>query len=104
MCIRDSFTDMGRLGDFFKNLVGANGNIFIDQVTQTSFMNNLFLIIAAVVFCLPVVPKLREFVEKETASLAVTGTATVVCNISCLLVSSIMLVNATNNPFLYFRF
>lgn len=98
------FTDMGRLGDFFKNLVGANGNVFIDQVTQTSFMNNLFLIIAAAVFCLPIVPKLREFVEKKTSSLAVTGTATVVCNIACLLVSSIMLVNATNNPFLYFRF
>lgn len=98
------FTDMGRLGDFFKNLVGANGNAFIDEVTQASFMNNVFLIAAAVVFCMPIVPKLKAYIEKKTSSLAITGTATIVANVACLLVSSIMLVNATNNPFLYFRF
>ncbi|MGN1087124.1 MAG: MBOAT family O-acyltransferase, partial [Porcipelethomonas sp.] len=40
------FEDIGRLGEFFKNLVGLNGNGFIDEFTKLSFTNNIYLIIA----------------------------------------------------------
>ena len=99
------FEDMGRLGTFFGNLVGANGNAFTDTVVQTSFTNNLFLVAAGILFCCPVVPKLKELIEKKQANgCAVTGTLRIISNVTMLTVCSIMLVNATNNPFLYWRF
>lgn len=98
------FEDLGKLGDFFKSLVGLNGNGFIDFTFQTTFMNNIWLFIAALVLCLPVIPALKKQVEKLACGLAVSGSAQIVCNVLLLAVSSIMLVNSTNHPFLYFRF
>ena len=98
------FEDLGKLGTFFGNLVGANGNAFADTVLQTSVTNNLFLVLAALLFCMPVVPKLKELVQKQAGGAAITGTAQIVCNMVLLAVCSIMLVNATDNPFLYWRF
>ena len=98
------FEDMGRLGTFFGNLVGANGNAFTDTVVQTSFTNNLFLVAAGILFCFPIVPKLKELVQKQANAAAVAGTLQIISNVALLAVCSIMLVNATNNPFLYWRF
>lgn len=98
------FENLGDLGTFFGNLVGANGNAFSSAIVETSLMNNMFLIAAAILFSFPVVPKLKEFIMKKSCGAMVTGTAQIVCNVVLLAVSSIMLVNATNNPFLYFRF
>lgn len=98
------FEDLGCLGNFFKNLAGLNGNRFIDSYVKISFMNNIFLIAAAVIFCFPVAKRLKEFMEKSTAGAYATATAKIVTNAGLLLTSSILLVDATNNPFLYFRF
>ena len=48
------FEDLGRLGSFFKNLVGLNGNGFIDEFTKLAFTNNLYLIIAALLCSFPI--------------------------------------------------
>lgn len=98
------FEDLSSLGDFFKSLVGLNGNPLTDITVQTLFMNNIFLFAAAIVLSIPWLPKLKSFVLTKSAGPAVTGAAQTVCNIVLLAVSSIMLVNSTNNPFLYFRF
>lgn len=98
------FEDLPSLGNFFKSLVGLNGNPLTDITIQTLFMNNIFLFAAAIVLSIPWLPKLKKFIMTRSAGLAVTGTAQTVCNIALLAVSSIMLVNSTNNPFLYFRF
>lgn len=98
------FEDLGALGNFFKSLVGLNGNPFIDITVKTSFMNNIFLIIAAVLFSMPVIPKIKKLITEKSAGLMVNGMFETVCNIAILVVSSIMLVNSTNHPFLYFRF
>lgn len=98
------FEDLPSLGNFFKSLVGLNGNPLTDITIQTLFMNNIFLFAAAVALSIPWLPKLKKFIMTQSAGLAVTGTAQTVCNIVLLAVSSIMLVNSTNNPFLYFRF
>lgn len=98
------FTDLSRLGIFFGNLVGANGNAFTDLSVQTSFVNNIFLILAALVFSLPVIPTLRLRLQKTRAGENAVGISTVVCNIAILLVCSILLVENTNNPFLYWQF
>lgn len=97
------FEDMGKLGDFFKNLIGANGNAFTDPIFASSFANNIFLVLAALIFSLPVLRIVRQLAERSRRGMLIHSTATVVCNVVLLLVCSIMLVNATNNPFLYFR-
>ena len=98
------FTDINRLGIFFGNLVGANGNAFTDISVETSFMNNIFLILFAILVCIPVVPKCKMLLQKTQAGENVLGTVTIIANIAILLICTILLVENTNNPFLYWQF
>ena len=98
------FENLGKLGAFFKGLVGANGNAFSDTIVQTSFINNILLISVAILFCFPVISKIQKVFEKSQEGRIFVGTFQIASNVVLLMVSSIMLVNATNNPFLYFRF
>lgn len=97
------FTDTSRLGVFLGNLVGANGNAFIDKITTKSITGNLWLVLVALLFCFPVIPWLKKKLEKAGYALAVSNVQTV-CNIAVFALSSILLVNATNNPFIYWHF
>ena len=92
------------LGTYFKALVGANSNPMTDTVTKTVLRNNAYILIFVVLFAMPVVPKIKELCMKKKTSAVIIQSAGVVCNIAILLTSSILLVNTTNNPFLYFRF
>lgn len=98
------FEDLGKLGRFFKTIFGFGGNGFISMSDKISVVNNMFLLIAAVICCFPIIEALRKLTEK---SFRLRTTAAVVNTFVCaalLIVSSIMLVDATTNPFLYFRF
>ena len=98
------FTDVSRLGTFFGNFVGANGNVFSDISVQTSFVNNIFLIAVAVIVSMPVIPKLRLMLQKTNAGENAVGIVTIISNIAILLICTILLVENTNNPFLYWIF
>ncbi len=101
------FEDIDRLSAFVKNLIGLNGNVFFDEAVRVSFVNNVFLIILAVVACIPVIPYLKKHIENKVSndtSYMIMRSVQTVSSIALLMVSSIMLVDATNNPFLYFRF
>ena len=98
------FEDFGRLGQFFKNLVGANGNALIDNVTTLSVQNNLFLLLAALICCFPVYDGLQMLKKRFSAAVYAVDVFQIAANAALLAVSSILLVDATNNPFLYFRF
>ena len=98
------FESLPLLGDFFKSLVGLNGNAFIDLTIQTAFMNNIFLFIAAVALSIPWLPKVKSFLLTKASGGMVIGMSQAVFNAVVLVISSIMLVGGTNNPFLYFRF
>ena len=98
------FENLGSLGTFFKALVGANGNKLTDAVTNNLFMNNIFLFAAAIILCCPVIPKIKELAAKRAGAYYAVRTAGMACNIAVLAVSSLLLLNNTNNPFLYFRF
>lgn len=98
------FEDLGRMGLFFKGLVGANGNALTNIAVQTTFMNNIFLFAAAILFCFPVIPTLKKWIVTKANGAAISGTAQIVGNVVLLAVCSIMLVNNTNNPFLYWNF
>ena len=98
------FEDFGRLGRFFQNLTGLNGNVLFDNVTQVSVQNHLYLLLAAVICCFPIGEGIRKLRERYAAAVYVTDVLQPVCSAALLIVSSILLVDATNNPFLYFRF
>ncbi|HHZ05560.1 MAG TPA: MBOAT family protein [Clostridiales bacterium] len=102
------FEDFGQLGQFFLNISGismiTNGSAMFDTITWTSFLNNFFLFAASVMCCLPVLPKLKDFFNSTNKRFA---TGQILSTVSCcglLVICTILLVNATNNPFLYFRF
>ena len=104
------FTDFGQLGRFFLNITGvsmiSNGNPFYDILTWNSFLNNIWLILFAIVVSMPVLPKIKHFFfewgnNRVYAFGKIAGT--LIC-CALLVISSILLVDNTNNPFLYFRF
>ena len=75
-------------------------------MTWSSFLNNLFLIAAAILCSMPLLPKLKTFfLENRNHTVYAVGRygALLLCA-AMLIISSILLVDATNNPFLYFRF
>jgi len=100
----DKSGGISALGTFFGNLVGANGNMLTDLGTQTSFMNNIFLIIAAIVCSTPVIPAIRKKLLETDAGQNAVGISTVVSNVVILAIGTLMLVSSTNNPFLYWQF
>ena len=105
-----NFTDLSQLGRFFMNITGlsmlTNGNAFADIITWNSFLNNLFLIIFAIAVSMPLLPKVKYFFNEWGNNVVYTvgkiGGTAICCWL--LVMSSILLVDNTNNPFLYFRF
>lgn len=98
------FEDLSKLSDFFKNLIGLNSNKLMDEFTRLSIMNNLLLLLAAVICCFPVTKLFKKLSEKSDGALYAMTASKAVINIGLLAVCTILLSDATNNPFLYFRF
>ena len=104
------FTDLSQLGRFFLNISGIsmilNGNSFWDIMTWNSFLNNVFLIIFAIAVSMPVLQKVKYFFN-TWGNNTIYATGKMIGTVGCcvlLIISSILLVDNTNNPFLYFRF
>lgn len=102
------FTDFSQLRVCLGSMFGFAGIPLFDDITFNTVMQNLFIILAAVILSTPVVKLLgkrlerREFDSKSVfyaSRIAKTSAAVVI-----LLVSSLMLVAQTYNPFLYYRF
>lgn len=104
------FEDLGQLGQFFQHVFGisliTHHVAFFDSLTWSSFVSNCILIVVAVAASLPVFPKIKSFVlENHNETVYVAGQiAAIVGCILLLVISSLLLVDNTNNPFLYFRF
>jgi alginate O-acetyltransferase complex protein AlgI len=98
------FDDLGALGKFFGALFCLNGNPFSSEITRNILSGNIFLLIAAVLFSFPIVPAIRKKMIKTEKGYYLANSLTIVLNVAILIISSLMLVNNTNNPFLYFRF
>lgn len=98
------FEDFGKLGNFFKNLIGLNGNGLTDTYSSLAFSNNFYLIIVALICSFPIAGLIKKASEKSSAVNVAATFMRIPVNLALILVSSVMLVDATNNPFLYFRF
>ena len=98
------FESMPAMGRFFKALVGLGKGT--NTVAFNIFMQYVFLFAAAVLFSIPTVKFIKDKAKQKggssaEATLSAVGIAV---NAGLLILSSILLLNATNNPFLYFRF
>ena len=98
------FEDLKKLWTYLGDLLGLHGNALLDEVTRLSVQNNLFLLIAAVICCFPLYEGLRKLALRNVSAGWVVEGVQLVCNVVLFVTSSIFLVDATNNPFLYFRF
>ena len=107
------FENMSDLGNFFKNLVGANGNAF------TNFANNgegsaaavlqtyLFVFIIALIASFPLAELIKKYVDgAHPAVRSAAAVCLTVFLIVLLFVNTAVLVKTfgSNNPYLYFRF
>ena len=97
------FEDMKAMGRFFKSLAGVNAKLS-NSVMNAVFMQYIFLFCAAILFTMPIVGLVKKSAQRSEAGTAAVGTAGIIINAALLLTSAILLLNSTNNPFLYFRF
>lgn len=97
------FEKMPAMGKFFKALVGANAG-FSNSIVNSIFMQNVVLFAAAVLLSTPVIRALKQRFKDSVEGTFALSASGVVCNVLLLLMSSVLLLNSTNSPFLYFRF
>ena len=98
------FEDLSKLGTFFKTAFGFGKNGFIAVQDKISVINNMYLLIAAVICTFPIISLIKSCTDKHFFTKAATYSAAAVVSACLLVITSIMLVDATTNPFLYFRF
>ena len=98
------FEDLNELGVFFKTIFGFGGNGVIGLQDKITFSNNIYLLAVAVVCCFPIIDGLKKLTGKTAFTRHVATVFTTVISAGLLLLTSVMLVDATTNPFLYFRF
>lgn len=98
------FENFGKLGQFFRTAFGFGANGLISMTDKITVVNNMYLLILAVICCFPIIGGIRKLTEKSFVLRSTASTAAAFACALLLVLSSIMLVDATSNPFLYFRF
>ncbi len=98
------FTDLGKAWDCLRVMFGAAGTGFWDITLEITLENNLFWLIAAVAFCMPIYPRVRAFIENRPALANVAGWLKTPTNLLMLATNTALLVGSSYNPFLYYRF
>ena len=99
-------TDLGKLGGYFGVMFGLSGYALSDPQLSITFMNNLFWLIAAVLFCMPITQLVKCWAQTQRSEGVRAGISIVnaIMNVMLLFVCTAMLVGDSYNPFLYFRF
>lgn len=103
------FTDFAKIGKFLAVLFGG-GKGGWDFMAQNALTGNLWLLLACVICSIPFGRFIRSFYDeaggyRRPAIFAVFMTAgKTICAVALLAVSTLLLIGATNNPFLYLRF
>ena len=101
------FESSSDLLNFFKNLVGANGNELYNEQFFTVATTNLFIVIVALIACFPIVPYLKKRFENSSPTIYSIGiiTATVLAILLLFINTSVLVKTfSSNNPFLYWNF
>lgn len=98
------FDDIHKLKQFFN----FENIALIDAETKIILSNNAFLILAAILFSMPIINIYRRYVDGYLINNKFLYNARYIVEMAMcivlMIVCSIFLVSETNNPFLYFRF
>lgn len=92
------FEDFGRMKLFFSRIFTSGE--FYNFADVQAVSGNLWLWIAAIAFCMPV----RKILEEKITKPKYTCAYRITVSLLVILFSTALLVGATNNAFLYFRF
>ena len=101
----DSFESIGK---FYKAIFG-NSTFVADIAEESALINNFWLWIVAIIFCMPTrswVANLTErlFAKHEKTLTLINVSSRTIASIVILILSVALLVGATNNAFIYTRF
>jgi alginate O-acetyltransferase complex protein AlgI len=102
------FDDFHSMQTFF-NAFWGNAKVATDFVSESALLDNFWLWVAALLFCLPLLHVLSEFVERSCNERRVLKqslffVAHLSVSLVMLICSVALLVGATNNAFIYTRF
>lgn len=103
------FTDLSDLGVFLTRLFSVGDIPFASLEARLLLKQNIFFLIFALVFSLPVWPKIKDKIQGRRSALewhATTGYAVLssIQIVSLLILCTASLAGDSYNPFLYFRF
>ncbi|NLT09703.1 MAG: MBOAT family protein [Ruminococcus sp.] len=96
------FEDLGKLGTFFRKLFSTGHLIGLQD--KILLMNNLYLLILAVILSFPIISGIQKLSGRFCTVRTVSSLTLPFVSAALLLLSSVMLVDQTSHPFLYFRF
>ena len=79
---------------------GAQGN----QEVMNTLSTHLFWLILAIILCMPVYHRVKEWVDKKETRLTFYNSVAIGFNVVLLFMCVAQLVGKSYNPFIYFRF
>lgn len=89
---------------YIGSMLGLNGNTMFNSSTAFQIQNYIVIIIIAAALSLPVIPKLKQTVEKEKAANVAFVSVESVLLIVILVVSISFCTISSYDPFIYFNF
>jgi len=101
------YTDLSKAFTVLGRMLGIGGKFKLDTLDGNHLMNYIYFIIAAVIACMPIAPKIRNALSRRASRFFAPGVLAVCELVVCvvlLIVCTAMLVGESYNPFLYFRF
>jgi alginate O-acetyltransferase complex protein AlgI len=96
------YTDLSVGIQYLGIMFGVGGAVFIDAVTSIHITQNLLFICFAAILSTPFLVYVKGIAARSIGTLKVD--LHVIWNVALLLLSTILLVGQSYNPFLYFRF
>jgi len=98
------YTDINKLFDFLKILFCINKVEIFDVEFQSVFMENLNWFVLAICLCMPVYKYFQNIRIKYAKNDKLISSLNISINLILFIISVILLVGSTYNPFIYFRF
>lgn len=98
------FTDFDRLMAYLQIIFGLTDAALLGPSLLNIMAANSLWLAAALLFCMPIYPKVAAALERRRLHPDLVNTSTLLLDVSMLLIATSMLVGKSYNPFLYFRF
>jgi alginate O-acetyltransferase complex protein AlgI len=99
------FVDLSKLISYFKIMFTNSNNNIISIEFYSVFFSNIYWIILTLFLCLPIYPFLKgKKIHLSETKQKILPYIKIGFSLSLLFISTMLLVNKTYNPFLYFRF